>query len=176
MSTVLFSDGVKYNASVVFDTDSSCTNSATKLIELQKEFQECRQYREKYDRQPYASLCGQSSTAVDGLKTIHDLIISNPVTTDNTLVILTDGILRDNEEDRVNIFKSLRDPKLRIRSVIATGIEGASSLSASVDNLKLYTFNQDEQDTVLAKNPFDVGLGIVARMAQTGIVCPDFGN
>ena len=175
ISTVLLSDGVKYNASVVLGTGSSCTNSANKLIELQQEFQECRNDMNNYDKKPYASLCGASTSAVDGLKTIHDLI-PNPAMTNSAVVILTDGMIIDKDEDRINIFNSLKEPSLRVKSVTAAGVEGAGSLSASVDNLKLYTLNQEQEDTVLTKTAVDVGIGIVRRMNKTGFICPDLGN
>ena len=173
ISTVLFPNGQHLNASVVFGTQDTCdTIVNSKLRVLLQEFQKCRTPGTNYNPL-FPSFCGEGTSAVDGLKTIYELIPSPP-TTNSAVVILTDGMIRDDPTERSNILAKLKERG--VYPILAAGIEGAGSLSATDENLKFYTFQNRNKDAILRDNVIDVGVDIVARMNETGIICPDHGN
>ena len=173
VSTVLFPNGQSLNASVVFGTRDTCDSIVNNKIKvLQQEFQKCRSSSRNYNPL-FPSFCGDGTSAVDGLKTIHDLIPSPP-TTKSAVVILTDGQIIDDATERSNILAKLGERG--VQSVLAAAVKGAGSLSATVDNLRLYTLQNREADAILRDTVIDVGVGIVARMNKTGIICPDHGK
>ena len=173
VSTVLFPNGEHLNASVVFGTQDTCVSIVnSKLRELQQEFQKCQTPGINYDP-PFPSFCGEGTSAVDGLKTIYELIPSPP-TTNSAVVILTDGRIIDDDTERSNILAKLAERG--VQSILAAAVKGSGSLSATVDNLRLYTLQNREEDAILHDNVIDVGVGIVERMNETGLICLEHGN
>ena len=173
VSTVLFPNGQHLNASVVFGTQDTCdTIVNSKIKDLQQEFQKCRTPGTNYVPL-YPSFCGGDTSAVDGLKTIYELTPSPP-TTNSAVVILTDGQIIDDATERNNILNKFGERG--VTSILAAAVKGTGSLSATVDNLRLYTLQNREEDAILRDNVIDVGVGIVARMNEIGLICPEHGN
>ena len=172
VSTVLFPNG-DIDASVVFGISDNCNDIVNnKIRSLQQDFQKCRSGG--YSYVPfYPSFCGESTSAVSGLDVIYNLI-PNPPKTKSAVVILTDGIIIDDPTERDTALNRLTNRD--VQAILAAGVKSSGKLGASVDNLKLYTINNNEADAILRENVIDVGIGIIGRMAERGIICPNHGN
>ena len=120
----------------------------------------------------YTSLCGTDTTAVAGLDKIHSLI-PQPAITDSAVVILTDGVIDDPPNERIRALNNLLDSNVRVQSIIAGGIIDSGATEA---NLRLYNRNNFANDgVVLAEDAVSLGIGIVRKMKEVGLICSEQG-
>ena len=172
ISSLLFSDNVKNRApSPVFDTDTSCFNAVQgpdkSLSSLMIDFGGCLDSgRISYDSTKFPSLCGEGTSAVKGLKNIYNIASRTRSSTKSAILMLTDGIIQDDTAKRTKVLSDLKSAE--IHTLIAAGIG-----EADVENLKFYT----SSDNILVGNdPIQLGIDIVNKMQERGIVCKDHGN
>ena len=123
---------------------------------------------------PFLSLsqCGEGTSAVKGLEKIHNLTSSTNSTTEKAILMLTDGQILDDKEEREKVLYKLNWTGI---TLIAAGFDGDSSGAASADvkNLKLYT---SDNNILVGTNAVQLGIDIVNKMEERGIICKDHGN
>ena len=174
LSTVLFHKSETVPPSVVFGLEHSCSDIQDSLKKLQQDFQHCG-LRDEYVNN-YPSICGTLSLAVDGLKKIRDLIPANQpgLRRANALVIMTDGVLDDSDKERIAILDELETKG--VSSILASAVRSANAKPPTVENLKKYTINNNEDDVIIRDKVIDVGIDIVRRMNATGVICKELGK
>ena len=183
VSVVLFGDGSQYAPSVMSTIDDRCEDIKSKLIELQYEFQVCDTNANKYEKKKgFESLCAKGSSAASGLKAIKEMIASSS-SINSALVIMTDALLSElnDPEDRINAINALKDENLNLKTILASGITNPTQGSgATYANLVEYTRSDSQEfsddHVVLGDSAIDVGRRVVKQMAESGIICADYGN
>ena len=161
----LFGEGDIIEPSLVFDSSMSCNQIVNdRLVSLITEFGECLRNNRKHTSQVFPSLCGQSTSAVSGLQKIAAEVEKKGTSRNSAMVMLTDGVIRDNAEERKAVYEKLNHAKT---ITIAGGIDKADK-----NNLKRYADNVLFEE----KDPVALGLKIVDRLSKTGVICPDHGN
>jgi hypothetical protein len=174
IASVLFSDNVKNKpASHIFDMDTPCFDavqgSGKSLSSLMIDFGKCLDNgRTGYDSTLFPPSCGEGTSAVEGLKEIHRIASSESSSVESAILMLTDGVIQDDASERSKVLSNLKTAG--IRTLIAAGLSEADE-----ENLKLYTSNENilvnkESDAV------QLGIDIVSKMEERGIVCKDHGN
>ena len=176
VASVLFSDNVKDKPpSHIFDMDTPCFDavqgSGRSLSSLMIDFGRCLDNDRKYDSTLFPPSCGEGTSAVKGLQKIHHLAsTSTRSSAKGAIVMLTDGIINDNASERRTV---LEDLKLAGISTLIVARISHSTSKADESNLGLYT----RSDNILVGDePVQLGIDIVNKMQEKGIVCQDHGN
>ena len=176
LSTVLFH---KSNTppSVVFDLKDSCSDIQDSLKKLQQDYQHCGPLlnipKENYVTN-YPSICGGFSRAVDGLEKIRDLIPPKEPGRANALVIMTDGVLNDGDNEREAVLNQLTTKG--VSSILVSAVLSSGAIPTTQANLIKYTVDDNEDDVIIRKKVEDVGIDIVSRMKDTGVICKELGK
>ena len=174
LSTVLFHNSAE-PPSVVFGLEDDCTVIQDRLKELQQDYQHCGLLNipsEGYTFN-YPSICGKFTRAVDGLKKIRDLIPANQPGRANALVIMTDGVIDDNPDERKAVLNQLKSKDV---SILVSAVESSDAIPATRDNLMEYTVSNNKDDVIIREQVIDVGIDIVRRMNDTRIICKELGK
>ena len=172
IASLLFSDNVKHKApSPVFDMDTPCftavQGSDKSLKSLMIDFGVCLDNgRTGYDSVTFPSSCGEGTSAVKGLEEIYNIASRTRSSTEGAVLMLTDGIIIDDASERTKALNNLKSAG--ISTLIAAGIG-----EADVENLKLYT---SSDNILVGSEPVQLGIDIVNKMQERGIVCKDHGN
>ena len=172
ISSLLFSDDVKNKPlSPIFDMDTSCFNAVQgpdkSLSSLMIDFGRCLDNgRTGYDSTMFPSSCGEGTSAVRGLRAIYEIASSTMSSTESAILMLTDGIIIDDASERTEVLSDLESAG--INTLIAAGIG-----EANVENLKLYT---SSDNILVGSKAVQLGIDIVNKMEERGIVCKDHGN
>ena len=171
IGSLLFSDNVKNKApSPVFDMDTPCFTAVQgpdkSLKSLMIDFGVCLDNSRSYDSMTFPSSCGEGTSAVRGLKEIYNIASSKSSSTESAVLMLTDGVIQDDAAERTKVLSNLKSAG--IRTLIAAGIG-----EADVENLKLYT---SSDNILVGSEPVPLGIDIVNKMQERGIVCKDHGN
>jgi high-affinity K+ transport system ATPase subunit B len=80
--------------------------------------------------------------------------------------MLTDGVIMDNDSSLATVLANLKSTG--VRTLIAAGINVATR-----KNLQNYTSNDN---IVIEDNPVDLGIAIVRKLQQRGIICQEYGK
>ena len=171
IASVLFSDNVKNKApSTVFDVGTSCFDavqgSDKSLKSLMIDYGVCLDSGRLYDSSLFPSLCGEGTSAVKGLEEILSIASGSRGSTEGAIVMLTDGVIIDDASERTKVLSDLKTAG--ISTLIAAGIN-----EADVENLKLYT---SDSNILVGSDAVQLGIDIVNKMEERGIVCKDHGN
>ena len=171
IGSLLFSDNVKNKApSPVFDMDTPCFTAVQgpdkSLKSLMIDFGVCLDNSRSYDSITFPSSCGEGTSAVKGLEEIYNIASRTRSSTEGAVLMLTDGIIIDGASERTKALNNLKSAG--ISTLIAAGIG-----EADVENLKLYT---SENNILVGNDPIQLGIDIVNKMEERGIVCKDHGN
>ena len=161
----LFGEGGLAAPSLVFSRSTSCNKTVDeRLVSLINEFGKCLDNKRKYTSEVFPPLCGQLTSAVSGLKQIAAEVEKNGPSKNSAMVMLTDGEIKDDETELQAVLK-----RFSSTIIISGGIQ-----DANVNNLMLYTPSAD--NILLRGDPTDLGIAIVARLSETGILCAEHGN
>ena len=164
ISAVLFGNGDIAGPSDVFNSSMDCYRVVNEqLVSLIVEFGQCIDNHRIYESPKFPSLCGQSTSAVSGLNVIANQVEDSG--RNNALIMLTDGVINDDESKRKAVLKRLENV-----TVIVGGIKSGHS-GASRENLNLYSDYVSVED-----HPADLGIKIVGLLNATGVLCPDHGK
>ena len=171
IGALLFSDNAKDKLpSPVFDVGTYCFDavqgSTRSLLSLMTDFGVCLDKKRKYDSKLFPSLCGEGTSAVKGLEKINDLTSSTKSTTEKAVLMLTDGIILDDAEERIKVLSKLNSTG--ISTIIAAGINEADK-----ENLRLYT---SRGNILVGTDAVQLGIDIVNKMEERDIICKDHGN
>ena len=172
IGSLLFSDNAKNTPpSLVFNKSTTCITAVQgpdkSLSSLMIDFGIClNNGRTGYNSTMFPSLCGEGTSAVKGLRAIYDSASTTMSSTESAVLMLTDGIIQDDAAERTKVLSDLKSAG--IRTLIAAGIN-----DADVENLKLYT---SSDNILVGSEPVQLGIDIVNKMEERGIVCKDHGN
>ena len=174
LSTVLFH---KSNTppSVVFGLEHSCSDIQGRFEKLQQDYQHCNlQFPgEAPYVNNYTSICGKFTRAVDGLEKISDLIPPNQPGRANALVIMTDGVIDDGDNERKAVLDQLKTKG--VSSILVSAVSSSEAIPATEANLIKYTVSNSKNDVIIRDQVIDVGIDIVGRMEDTGVICKELG-
>ena len=156
--------------SPVFDERTTCNETIQgSLRSLLTEFGECLDKHRKYNSTAFPSSCGEGTSAVKGLEKIYHLASSSyrssSRSTESAVLMLTDGIIMDNSNDRATVLQNLNSAG--VHTFIAAGIKDADR-----KNLKRYT---SDNNIVIREKPVELGIAIVRKLEERGILCKDHG-
>jgi hypothetical protein len=172
ISALLFPDILRLrDPSPVFDIDTPCFDAVQgptgSLSSLLIDFGKCLDSGRNYDSAAFPSSCGEGTSAVKGLREIHRIASSSArSSTEGAIVMLTDGIIFDDASERSRVLSDLNSTG--ISTLIAAGINEADR-----ENLRFYTSNDN---ILVGTDPVQLGIDIVNKMEERGIVCQDHGN
>ena len=161
--------------SPVFDESTTCREAIQgrnrSLLSLLTEFGECLDKNRNYNSTAFPSLCGEGTSAVKGLEEIYRLASSRSSSgsTESAVLMLTDGVIMDNSNDRTTVLQNLNSAG--VRTFIAAGINDGTSV-ADRENLKSYT---SDDNIVIREKPVELGIAIVRKLVERGILCKDHG-
>jgi hypothetical protein len=148
--------------------------SSKSLLSLITDFGVClTSGRTGYDSTLFPSLCGEGTSAVKGLEKIYSLASASTdvkSSTKKAILMVTDGIILDDGAALTKVLSNLNS--MGIRTLIAAGFDGTSG-AADMENLKLYT---SDDNILTGTDPIQLGIDIVNKMKERGIVCEDHGN
>jgi hypothetical protein len=123
--------------------------------------------RTGYDSVNFPSSCGEGTSAVKGLQEIYSIASSSArSSSEGAIVMLTDGKIVDDASERTKVLNNLKSAG--ISTLIAAGINQANR-----ENLRLYT---SDDNILVGADPVQLGIDIVNKMEERGIVCQDHGN
>ena len=168
IGALLFSDEAKDRGpSTVFDVGTPCRDAIQEeknsLSSLMIEFGKCLDKDRKYNSEMYPSMCGEGTHAVAGLKEIYNVISTKRSSFDTVVVMLTDGAIQDDPDERKKV---LEDYKKAGIIIIEAGIG-----QADLETMKLYS------DIIMIENdPVKLGIAIVNKLANKSVLCQDEGN
>ena len=170
ITSLLFSDNARNKTpSYVFDMSTSCSNAVQNLSLLMIDFGACLDNGRIYNSSLFPSSCGEGTSAVKGLQKIHHLAsTSTRSSAEGAIVMLTDGIIKDNASERRKVLSDLKS------AGISTLIIARISRRTRADeaDLRLYTSSDNILD---GDEPVQLGIDIVNKMQERGIVCQDHG-
>ena len=106
-------------------------------------------------------MCGEGTSAVWGLKEIREIVRTKSVHK-STVLMITDGIIEDDKEERTTVLKSAG----------VTIIEAGYG-DADLSTMKLYT---DRDNIMIDDDPVELGKAIVNKLKVKGILCDKYGN
>ena len=171
ISALLFPDISRSRDPIpVFDMDTLCFDAVQgpgrSLSSLLIDFGECLNNRRPYDSMLFPSLCGESTSAVKGLREIHRIASDTRNSTEGAILMITDGIIMDDAAERSRVLSDLNSTG--ISTLIAAGINEADEA-----NLRHYT---SDDNVLVGTDPVQLGIDIVNKMQERGIICRDYGN
>ena len=172
IGALLFPDILKSrDPSPVFDMDTLCFDAVQglgrSLSSLLIDFGGCLDNgRTGYDSILFPSSCGEGTSAVKGLREIHRLASGTRNFTEGAILMITDGIIMDDAAERSRVLSDLNSTG--ISTLIAAGINEADEA-----NLRLYT---SDDNILVGTDPEQLGIDIVNKMQERGIICRDYGN
>ena len=171
IASLLFSDNANNKApSPVFDMNTprfdAVQGSVRSLRSLMIDFGVCLDSGRRYDSTLFPSSCGESTSAVKGLREIHRIASGTRNSTEGAILMITDGIIVDDAAERTGILTALNS--IGISTLIAAGID-----EADVANLRLYT---SSDNILVGTDPVQLGIDIVNKMEERGIICRSYGN
>ena len=155
--------------SLVFDESTTCNETIQgNLRSLLTEFGKCLDNGRNYDSAAFPSSCGEGTSAVKGLEEIYRLASSRSSSgsTESAVLMLTDGIIMDNSNDRARVLQNLNSAG--VHTFIAAGIKDRTDR----ENLKRYT---SDNNIVIRETPVELGIAIVRKLEERGILCKDHG-
>ena len=169
IGSLLFSDNAKRREpSPVFEMNTSCLNAIQgkndSLLALMQEFGICLDKHRNYDSSKFPSMCGDGTSAVLGLKRIHALAKSSSRNY-STVLMLTDGIIKDGKEERKKVLSDLESAGVTI-------IEAGYG-DADLSTMKLYA---DRDNIMIDNDPVELGKAIVNKLKVKGVLCDKYGN
>ena len=172
ISTLLFPDNSRSrDPSPVFDMDTLCFDAVQgpgrSLSSLMIDYGVCLDNHRDYDSTLFPSSCGESTSAVKGLREIYRIASGTRNSTESAILMITDGIIMDDAAERTRVLNDLNS--IGISTLIAAGINGADE-----ENLRLYTSN--DNNILVGTDPVQLGIDIVNKMEERGLICRDFGN
>ena len=156
--------------SPIFDENTTCNETIQgSLRSLLIEFGECLDKDRNYDSAAFPSSCGEGTSAVKGLEEIYRLASSrnSSRSTESAVLMLTDGIIMDNSNDRARVLQNLNSAG--VCTFIAAGINDGTT---DRENLKKYT---SDDNIVIREKPVELGIAIVRKLEERGILCKDHG-
>ena len=176
IDALLFSDNARnrtpshvFDVGTCFDHVQGQNRSLSSLI---TDFGVCIDHRkdgEVYNSMQFPSSCGEGTSAVKGLQEIHDLAASR--TNRNTTVhvlMLTDGIIKDDKEERERVLKRLKSMGI---TLIAAGYRDSREIKNT--ELPLYT---SEDNILFGTDVVQLSIDIVNKMEKRGILSQERGN
>ena len=171
IGALLFPDILKSrDPSPVFDMDTLCFDAVQglgrSLSSLMIDFGECLDNLRRYDSTLFPSLCGESTSAVKGLREIHRIASDTRNSTEGAILMITDGIIMDDAAERSRVLSDLKS--IGISTLIAAGINEADE-----ENLRFYT---SADNILVGDEPVQLGIDIVNKMQERSIICRDYGN
>ena len=171
IASLLFSDNVKDKPpSPVFDMDILCFDavqgSGRSLSSLMIDFGVCLDHGRDYDSTLFPSSCGEGTSAVQGLWEILHIASGTRSSAEGAILMITDGIIVDDATQRTRVLSRLKS--IGISTLIAAGINEADEA-----NLRLYT---SSDNILVGTDPLQLGIDIVNKMEERGLVCRDYGN
>ena len=177
IGALLFSDETRNKPpSTVFDMGTSCSTAMQgpdkSLKSLMIDFGVCLDNGRIYDSSLFPSSCGEGTSAVKGLEKINNLASSAQSSTEKAILMVTDGVIMDDAAERTKVLNNLNSTG--VKTIIAAGINTGNGIStADVENLKLYT---SENNILVGSDPVELGIDIVNKMEERGILCQEHGN
>lgn len=172
INALLFSDNVRGTGpSPVFSAGTPCfdavqgQDSSLSLLSLMLDYRNCVDSGGNYDSMLFPSLCGESTLAVPGLREIYHNASTARILSNATVLMLTNGTIRDDVTDLANALNDLRS--LGINTLIAAGID-----DADIENLNLDT----SADILVGSDPVQLSIAIVNQMTNRSILCQEHGN
>ena len=174
INALLFPDNQRQrDPSPVFDIGTSCLDATQgkdrSLLSLLSEFGVCIDKSRNYDSLKFPSSCGEGTSAVRGLEEIYRLASGTSSSTESAVLMLTDGVIIDNSTSRTMVLNNLKSAG--VSTLIAAGINDGTSV-ADRENLKDYT---SEENIVVKDDPVNLGIAIVRKLEERGILCKDHG-
>ena len=109
-------------------------------------------------------MCGEGTSAVWGLKEIREIVRTKSVHK-STVLMITDGIIEDDKEERTTVLSELKSAGVTI-------IEAGYG-DADLSTMKLYT---DRDNIMIDDDPVELGKAIVNKLKVKGILCDKYGN
>lgn len=161
------------DSSPVFDSSATCLEAIQgqngSLRSLLSEFRICLDNGRNYFSNAFPSSCGEGTSAVKGLEEIYRLASSrnSSRSTESAVLMLTDGIIMDDSNDRATVLQNLNSAG--VRTFIAAGINDGTT---DRENLKKYT---SDDNIVIREKPVELGIAIVRKLEERGILCKDHG-
>ena len=177
IDALLFSDNARGRGpSPIFNMSTSCFNAVqgqnNSLLSLLIDFGVCLDRGRVYDSAQFPSLCGEGTSAVRGLREIHRRVSSSGNSIENSVLMVTDGIILDDATERTRVLNDLRSAG--VSPLIAAGINSGTSTVDSA-NLRLYT-SADNIVVGSSTDPVQFGVDIVNKLVETGVLCLEHGN
>ena len=172
ISALLFSDNERGRGpSPVFSLGTLCFDAvqarqSNSLLSLMVDYGTCLDNGRIYDSSLFPSSCGEGTSAVKGLEEILSIASGSRGSTEGAIVMLTDGVIIDDASERTKVLSDLETAG--ISTLITAGIN-----EANVENLKLYT---SDNNILVGSDPVELGIDIVNKMEERGILCQDQGN
>ena len=127
------------------------------------EFGKCLDEHRNYNSTKYPSMCGEGTAAVPGLREIYNIISTKRSSTETVVVMLTDGIILDDSEEREEVLKDFEKAGIII---IEAGIG-----DANLETMELYS-----NITMIKDKPVELGIAIVDKLANKSVLCQEEGN
>ena len=175
INAILFPDIPRLiDPSPVFNSSATCLeavkgqNGGLRL--LLSEYGICLDRGHDYFSEAFPSSCGEGTSAVLGLQKIYNIASSGISSIESAVLMLTDGIIQDNHTSLTNVLENLKS--VGVHTLIAAGINGGTSM-ANRDNLLNYT---SDDNIVIKEDPVELGIAIVSRMKERGIICKEHGK
>ena len=170
---LLFSDNIKNRRpSTVFSVGTPCFNAVQgtdkSLLSLMLDFGVCLNNSNVYNSNKFPSLCGEGTSAVEGLREIYNIASSTRSYKESSILMLTDGVIQDDAIERSRVLSDLRSAG--VNTLIAAGIG-----DADIENLKLYA-SSSADNVLVGSDPVELGIDIVNHMANKSILCQDHGS
>ena len=129
-----------------------------------EEFGICIDKHRKYDSDMFPRMCGEGTSALWGLKEIRD-IVRTKGTHNSTVLMITDGIIEDDKEERIKVLSDLESAGVTI-------IEAGYG-DADLSTMKLYTHRDN---IMIDDDPVELGKAIVNKLKVKGKLCDKYGN
>ena len=175
INAILFPDIPRSkDSSPVFDSSATCLeaiqgqNGGLRL--LLSEYGICLDRGRDYFSADFPSSCGEGTSAVNGLEKIYDTASSGSSSGESALLMLTDGVIRDDSTSLAKVLENLNSVGVRTR--IAAGINDDTSM-ADRENLRSYT---SDDNIVIEDDPIKLGVAIVRKLEEREIICKEHGK
>ena len=164
--------------SPVFNTSATCLeaihgqNGSRGLSLLLSEFGVCRDKGGNYFSAAFPSLCGEGTSAVEGLEEIYGIASTSSGSSsgESALLMFTDGTIDDNSTSLTKVLQNLNSTG--VSTLIAAGIAGGTN-PPNRPNLRYYT---SDDNILIEDDPIELGIAIVRKLEEREIICKDHGK